>query len=32
MPIQAGAVDQVTDNIRVLERPKVYGKLRTLYR
>jgi hypothetical protein len=32
IPIQAGSVDQVTDNTNVLERPAAYRKLRALYR
>jgi hypothetical protein len=31
IPIQAGSVDQVTDNTSVLERPAAYRKLRALY-
>jgi hypothetical protein len=32
IPIQAGSVDQVTDNTNVLERPAAYRRFRALYR
>jgi hypothetical protein len=31
IPIQAGSVDQVTDNTNVLEHPAAYRRLRGLY-
>ena len=30
IPIQAGSVDQVTDDTNVLERPAAYGRFRAL--
>jgi hypothetical protein len=32
IPIEAGSVDQITDNADVLGRPEAYGRLRALFR